>query len=58
MEEAKKSVMTFFALCLEFLKQSGSKYLKGGKFSSVNHFGSDLYLAGAAEAYVEHNDGG
>ena len=53
-EEAKKSVMTFFALCLEFLGKTDSKFLKRGKLSSsYNHFGADLFLAGAAEAYGE-----
>ena len=51
--EAKRNIMTFFARCVEFLMKSSSQFLKGGKLSTYNHFGCDLFLAGAAEAYAE-----
>ena len=52
-EDGKKSVMTFFSRCIDFLMKTSSSFMKGGKFSSYNHFGCDLFLAGAAEAYAE-----
>ena len=52
---ATKSVMTFFARCLEFLANTKSKFLSSGKLSTYDHFGTDLFLAGAAEAYSEKN---
>lgn len=55
LEAAKKSVMTFFARCLEFLSNTKSKFLSSGKLSTYDHFGTDLFLAGAAEAYSEKN---
>ena len=51
--EAKKLIMTFFTRCVDFLMKSSSQFLKGGKLSTYNHFGCDLFLAGAAEAYAE-----
>ncbi len=51
--EAKKSIITFFARCVDFLMKSSSQFLKGGKLSTFNQFGCDLFLAGAAEAYAE-----
>ena len=51
--EAKKSIMMFFARCVDFLMKSSSQFLKGGKLSTYNHFGCDLFLAGASEAYAE-----
>ena len=51
--EAKKSIITFFANCVNFLMKSSSQFLKGGKLSTFNQFGCDLFLAGAAEAYAE-----
>jgi hypothetical protein len=51
--EAKKSIITFFARCIDFLMKSSSQFIKGGKLSTYNQFGCDLFLAGAAEAYAE-----
>lgn len=51
--EAKKSIITFFARCVDFLMKTSSQFIKGGKLSAYNQFGCDLFLAGAAEAYAE-----
>lgn len=51
--EARKSIMTFFVRCVDFLMKSSSQFLKGGKLSAYNSFGCDLFLAGASEAYAE-----
>ncbi|MSP21222.1 MAG: adenylate/guanylate cyclase domain-containing protein [Alphaproteobacteria bacterium] len=51
--EAKKLIIKFFAQCVDFLMKTSSQFLKGGKLSTFNQFGCDLFLAGAAEAYAE-----
>ena len=51
--EAKKSIMTFFTHCVDFLKKTSSQFLKSGKLDTFNRFGCDLFLAGASEAYAE-----
>lgn len=56
--EAKKSIITFFARCVDFLMKTSSQFLKGGKLSTYNQFGCDLFLAGAAEAYAERKEMG
>jgi adenylate cyclase len=54
--EAKKSIITFFARCVDFLMKTSSQFVKGGKLSTFNQFGCDLFLAGAAEAYAERKE--
>jgi adenylate cyclase len=51
--EAQKSVMSFMGLSMEFITGNNPELVKGGKLSAFNQFGTDLFLAGAAEAYSE-----
>jgi len=51
--EAQKSVMSFMGLSMEFITANNEELVKGGKLSAFNQFGTDLFLAGAAEAYSE-----
>jgi adenylate cyclase len=51
--EAQKSVMSFMGLSMEFITDNNAELVKGGKLSAFNQFGTDLFLAGAAEAYSE-----
>ena len=51
--EAQKSVMSFMGLSMEFITDNNPELVKGGKLSAFNQFGTDLFLAGAAEAYSE-----
>ena len=51
--EAQKSVMSFMGLSMEFITDNNPELVKGGKLSAFNQFRTDLFLAGAAEAYSE-----
>ena len=53
--EAQKSVMSFMGLSMEFITSNNPELVKGGKLSAINQFGTDLFLAGAAEAYSENH---
>ena len=45
--------MSFMGLSMEFITDNNPELVKGGKLSAFNQFGTDLFLAGAAEAYSE-----
>ena len=53
--KAQKSVMSFMGLSMAFIADNNPELVKGGKLSAFNQFGTDLFLAGAAEAYSENH---